>query len=179
MDFPILYKKLVKIYKGVALSDLEVLKIVKNKARVMLYNELAKYKTIDEALGEHGAIFLLYENQPQFGHWTTVWRRNRDTINFFDSYGIFPDEQIYWNDEKTRKMLNQDIPYLSHLLINSNYKNLEYNDYQYQKDGDDINTCGRWAALRLVLRDWTPKEFQKVFGKKNGDDLVTIITELI
>ena len=70
ISFEGLYNKLIKIYKGVALSDLEVLKIVKNKARVMLYNELSKYKTLDEALGKHGAIFLLYENQTQFGHWT-------------------------------------------------------------------------------------------------------------
>lgn len=179
MGFKKVLDEIVKIYKGVSLSDLDVLKLVNNKARVMLYKDLAKYQTLDEALGPHGAIFLLYESEPQYGHWTVIWRRNKDTINFFDSYGTFPDEQIWWNDKETQLKLGQSIPYLSYLLINSDYPNLEYNDYQYQKDGKDINTCGRFAALRLLLRDWSPEQFQKVFGNKNADDLVTIITELL
>ena len=35
---------------------------------------------------------------------------------FFDPYGLMPDEQLVWLDLKTRQMLHEHIPYLTNLL---------------------------------------------------------------
>ena len=173
-------KQIIKKGKGISLSDLDVLNLVDNKAKVLLYKELSKFNTLDELLEPYGSVFILYETKPNYGHWTCLWRRNSNTINFFDPYGIFPDEELYWNDEYTRKYLDQNIPFLSYLLINSPYKNLEFNDHDYQHESTNINTCGRWCALRILLRNWSPEQFEKVFGYvKNPDDLVTLITEIL
>ena len=177
--FKKLMDEIMDHYKTVSLSDLDVLKLVKHKAKCLLYKDLEKYNTIDEALGKHGALFLLYETSPQYGHWCAVFRRNKDTINFFDSYGTFPDQELYWVNKNTRKHLGQNIPYLSHLLLKSKNTNLEYNDYKYQKSDKNISTCGRWAAIRIILRDLTCEQFQKVFGTKDSDKLVTLVTEII
>jgi len=174
---------ILKIYKGVSLSDLDVLKLVKNRAKVLLYKDLKKYNTLDEALGPHEAIFLLYETKPQYGHWTLLFKRKdrngEDVISFFDSYGEFPDNELAWNDQYTNDYLGQNLPFLSKLIIESPYENLEYDDHRYQKMQEGVSTCGRWAALRLICRVLSPEKFKKLFGKANGDDLVTLITELL
>lgn len=172
-------QKVIAGYKSIALSDQDVLRIVEGKARVLIYRDLAKFSTLDEALGEHGAIFLLYESRPDFGHWTLVMRRTPEEVEFFDSYGIFPDEELNWVGAEENKQLGQSYPYLSKLLHDSPYPKLEYNDHKFQKMSDDVSSCGRWAALRLILRDLTINEFKRLFKGKNGDDLVTLITELI
>ena len=172
-------KEITKSQIPVSLSDLDVMRLVKGKAKVLLYKDLAKYNTIDEALGKHGALYLLYEAKPMVGHWVTVFKRDDNTISYFCSYGTFPDQQLYWNNQYTRDYLGQNIPYLSYLLINSQYEKLEYNDFAFQKPGKDVATCGRWAAMRLLLRELTPEEFIKAFRGVDGDYLVTLITEII
>lgn len=162
--------------KAIALSDSEVLRLVDHKAKVIIYNELKKYNTLDELLHPHGAVFLLYETRPDFGHWVAVIKRNNDTIEFFDPYGIFPDEELQWTNTHTRKMLGQDVPYLTSLLYHSPYPNLEYNEHKFQKLKDDVNTCGRWSALRIATKEMSLEQFKKLFHGKNSDDLVTILT---
>lgn len=172
-------QQIVDAHKEISLSDQDVMRLVNHKAKVLIYNELKNYRTLDEALGPHKAIFLLYETRKDYGHWVAVFQHNKTTVEFFDPYGIFPDEELYWTNTHTRKMLGQDVPYLSRLLLKSKYPNLEYNNYKFQKEGSDINTCGRWSALRIALRDMSLKEFKKNFLGKNSDDLVTILTSLI
>lgn len=169
-------KQVVDAYKSISLSDQDVMKLVNHKARVLIYSDLKHFRTLDEALGPHKAIFLLYETRKDYGHWVAVFQHNKTTVEFFDPYGIFPDEELYWTNVHTRKMLGQDVPYLSSLLLKSKYPNLEYNNYKFQKEGSDINTCGRWSALRIALRDMSLEDFKKNFLGKNSDDLVTILT---
>lgn len=165
--------------KAEALSDEQVMKLVDGKARVLIYSDLADYDDIDEALGEHLAIFLLYESRPDFGHWVCCFR-NGNEIEFFDPYGIFPDEELKWISEDFRKVSGQKYPHLSYLLSESPYK-LTYNNFKFQKQGSGINTCGRWSALRLVFRDLTLKRFKHLFYERHDDlspdDIVSILTE--
>jgi len=174
---------ILKVYKGISLSDLDVLKLVKNQAKVLLYKDLKKYRTLDEALGPHGAAIILYESRPGYGHWTTVFKRKdkkgETVISFFDSYGEFTDDELYWNDRNTNTYLGQEIPYLSKLIIESPYENLEYDDHQYQKFEKGVATCGRWVVLRLLCRGLSPEKFRELFGYARSDDLVTLITELL
>lgn len=169
-------QQIIDEYKAISLSDSDVMRLVNNKARVLIYKDLKHYKTLDDMLGPHSAVFLLYETRPDYGHWVAVFKHDPTTIEFFDPYGIFPDEQLKWTNTHTRKILGQNVPYLSALFYESKYPNLTYNNYKFQKEGAGINSCGRWSALRIALRDMDLEEFKKHFYGKNSDDLVTILT---
>ena len=167
-------KQEIDRHKKIPLSDSDVLKLVENKAKILVYSDLQKYDTLDEALGPHQAAFLLYESQPDYGHWTCIFR-NDDYVEFFDPYGIFPDNELEWIPDNFRKVSGQMYPQLSALLYKSPY-DLEYNEHKFQKKGAGVNTCGRWSALRLVFRYLSLKDFAKLFKHKNADDLVSVLT---
>lgn len=174
-------KETIKKHKNIALSDQDVLKLVEGKAKILIYSDLAKYKTLDEALGSHAAAFLLYESKPDYGHWTVLFRLLNedgtlsDTVEFFDPYGTFPDCELEWIPKHFREMSGQMYPQLTWLLYHSPY-NLTYNEHKFQKHGSGINTCGRWSALRLVFRKLPLKRFAEIFKTKNADDLVSVLT---
>lgn len=178
-------KRKIKKLKAIALSDSDVMKLVEHKARVLTYGMLREYSTLDEVLGKHNAIFLLYETKPDYGHWTAVFRRTDEngqltnTIEFFDPYGIFPDNELEWVPDNFKEISGQNYPMLSALLYESPY-NLTYNDHKFQKHGEGINTCGRWSALRIVFKDIPLEMFADKFLHKNGewtsDEIVSILT---
>jgi len=169
-------KETLKQYKNISLSDSDVMRLVGHKARVLIYDELKKFKTLDEALSHHGAIFLLYQQRKDYGHWVAVIKTG-NKIEFFDPYGIWPDNELDWVSKETNIKLGQDKPYLSILMFNSPYE-LTYNNYKFQKKGSGINTCGRWSALRIAMRKMDLEEFKKNFYGEKSDDLVTILTSL-
>lgn len=156
----------------------EVLKLVDNKANVMNYRNLLGCKTLDEALGPHNALILLYESKKDFGHWTLVFRSPDGTIEHFDSYGYMPDQELIFVPKKFKKVYYNKIPHLTLLLYNSN-EPVRFSQYKLQ--GEDVNTCGRWVAMRLLLKHLTEDEFKKLMTDKRmgNDKLVTIATELM
>lgn len=167
--------------KKKSLSSKDVLKLVDNKANLLIYHQLTKYNNIDDALGKYGALILLYETKKNYGHWTLVFKRDKNTIEMFDSYGIFIDDELNFVPKNFKKEGKETYPYLTYLLYNSGY-NIEYNDKQLQSKKIGTATCGRWTAVRLLLRYISIEKFIKLFtGNKcfNPDDLVTLITILI
>jgi hypothetical protein len=174
-DLNINKKRLNKL-KNIALSDHDVMNLVKGRARVVLYSDLWKYKTLDELLAPYGAIFLLYEWKPGSGHWIAVFKQDKNTAEVYDPYSAFIDDELSWVPSKFKDISNQNYPYLTALFLNSKYKNLIYNQYKFQKHGDGIKTCGRWSALRIMFRDLDLDSFAKLFLGKNADDLVTMLT---
>jgi len=182
-------------HKNIPLSDSDVMRLVEGKAKILVYSDLQKFNTLDEALGEHAAAFLLYETKKDFGHWTAIFRimnengKLTDTVEFFDPYGKFPDTQLEWVPEHFKKISGQDYPQLTYLLYHSPY-NLTYNEHKFQKVGDGINTCGRWSALRIAFREMPLKIFNDTFkiggliskaviasgGVYNPDDIVSQLT---
>lgn len=165
-------------YKNIALTNEDVMRLVKDKANIILYSELYKINNIDELLEPHGAFFLLYEAKKHYGHWVSVIRTNQNTIEYFDSYGGFIDHPLSWINPAFKKKSHQDYPYLTKLFYESKYKNLDYNQFRFQKKGGDVKTCGRWAALRILLKDMPLKDFNKLLGGSLSDDMATIITSI-
>lgn len=168
-------QKIIEHYKNVALSDKQVLKLVDGKANIILYPELHRFSHIDQILEPYGACFLLYEIQKNYGHWCCLFKLNDHEVEFFDSYGGFLDSQRKFIPHHFRVESNQAIPYLSHLLLSSPYE-LSYNNYKFQKMGNNIKDCGRWCALRLLLRNLSLEQFKYLFYGKYSDDLATWIT---
>ena len=177
-------KNILSKYEDIALSDKEVLKLVNGRANLILYPELHKYKTLDQILEPYGACILLYESKPKFGHWCCIFKVNDNLVEYFNPYGGPPDNSLEHISINFRLISNQYHPHLSYLMYNSNYQ-LSYNEYNFQKYGRDIKTCGRWVCIRLLFRDYSLHYFHKLINimKKElnmtGDKLVTFLTMYI
>jgi len=122
-------------------------------AKILTYNELSKYNTIEELLKKDlDYVILLYRQKTTYGHWVLLSRYD-NTIEFFSSYGDYIDEPLKWNDLGRNIGLGQAKPYLSILLSNAIRKksfNVIYNSFDFQNNRNlDIATCGRWVVLRI------------------------------
>lgn len=166
--------KLVHDHKDLALSDVDLMTLMKNDANVVSYRDLPKYSSIDDLFGHHHVCFILYEWKPSYGHWTLLSRSDR-LLEFFDPYGKFPDSQLAHVPEPWRTQSHQNVKWLSKLMIKSNY-DLSYNEYKFQKLDEDTKTCGRWCVVRALLRDLPLEDFKRLFLSKDGDMLATVIT---
>jgi hypothetical protein len=130
-----------------ALGDNIIRKYLPN-ARIIKYSQLKNFNNIEELLpNEQSYCILLYESQPNSGHWTALMRID-DNIEYFDSYGNKPDFPLTWSKD-INEALGQSIPYLSNLLDKTS-RDVYYNDFQYQKENKDVATCGRHCIFRIL-----------------------------
>ena len=116
-------------------------------APLLKYNELSKYKTIEELLTKHKSyVILLYPvSSETSGHWVALTRFNK-SIEYFDSYGNKPDTPFTW---KTSKFQNSK-RYLSELL-NKTKLNVVFNSIDFQSKRDEqISTCGAYVVFRIL-----------------------------
>jgi hypothetical protein len=166
--------------KKKGLSDEEVLKLVDGRANLVLYEDIANYDSVDDLLYPYGACIILYEMQVNpsiYGHWVLLHKRGKE-LDYFDSYGETIDNPLDFVPKNIRKKTNQDFAHLSQLILDSGYRT-QYNDHQFQEFNPNIRTCGRYVALRLLLKDLSLKKFEKMFKGKNPDDTVVKLTEWI
>lgn len=177
-----------------SLNGAEVLKICGDgrdgKISIMTYPDIVDCDTIADLFkkARSDCILLLFESRQNFGHWTSIiqHRNSRGDVcgyETFDSYGIFPDDELKFAPYMFRMMNSMMIPHLTCLLYNtpSNIK-LEYNKVKLQKMEDDINTCGRWAGMRIRLRHIPLDDFNAIIAKIcssfkiSPDELITLAT---
>ena len=173
---------IIKRYEAIALSNKDMAKMLNHENKLVLYPDLHKYDNIDDVLGPHGMCTLLFESRPNYGHWTCLWKFDKDTISFFNSYDGLPDDSLEYINNKYKDESHQNYPYLSRLLYDSSYK-LTYNEYAYQKHGQDIKTCGRHCIVRLWARKLDDDQYHKYitdfinkYHLKDADEFVTILT---
>ena len=133
-------------------------------AKITTYANLNKYKSIKHLLpAQEDFVFILYEDSPRTGHWVCLTRDIHNSINYFDSYGGKVDEPLSWSTQEERKKLKMSIPYLTHLL-DKTLEQVYYNDEDYQKDGFDINTCGRhccYYILNMIQNDMSLADYHE------------------
>lgn len=133
-------------------------------AHVLVYSDLARYGTIEEAMGGPGGVaIILVRFQPSYGHWIAVLgrtdaRSGARVIEAFDPYGDMPDRPLAAMSAGMRERLGQSNPDLVELLEASPAR-VEYNEFALQSRGRTISTCGRWCVARVAARHWTPKQF--------------------
>lgn len=162
-----------------ALSSKDIMELIHHKANLLTYIELQNYNNINDVLGKYQAIVLLYETSMNFGHWVCVFKVNENTIEHFDSYGLKPDDELKFVPEYFRIVNYDEIPHLTYLLYNSNYKVI-YNEYQLQSKKKGVSTCGRWVSTRLNYRMIPQEKFSKFFLEyDNPDKIVVELTENI
>ena len=158
--------KIVLKAEQIPLSGSDIEHITEGKSNIIKYSDLHQYNSIDEVFEGKESVIILYMKTSNFGHWCCVFKApwKESTLYFFDSYGYQMDEEIKYSDEQLRIHQGEVVPHLTHLIRKSNYY-LEQNDFQYQSKQHDINTCGRWAAVRLRLLHMKPNDFKTFFTK--------------
>lgn len=167
--------------KEYAISDKDINDLLEPDTKIITYPAFGLMKSIDEAFDVLGrCVFLFLTKSHTSGHWICMFKRNNNTIEYFDSYGEKPEEQRKWLTQDMLEELDQSQPYLLNLLKKSGYK-VYYNTYPFQSDRDAINTCGKWCLTRLICKDLSNKEFynfvvsdMKKHKLKSMDDWVAV-----
>lgn len=156
-------------------SRSDILYMLKNQVNVIPYEKLAEYTDIDEVLGQHKAAVLLYPNarspdpRNPIGHWVAIFEQEGaevPTLQYFDSYGCFIDHPVDKYNEDAPDLQKQQIDdHLRKLVLESKYRdNWRWNDYPFQGDNRTVrNTCGLWAAVRILNKDMDEEEFKQTF----------------
>jgi len=164
----------------IELSGADIVKITDNKALPIAYHNLEKINTLDELFDKSNVIMLLYElREINEGHWVVLMKIDNNTVEFFDPFGLEPDQELKFSPLFHRLHKGNVIPHLTFLLQNSNY-DLIVNKCKLQANLGTVNTCGRHCCCRVKFRDLTLDEYCKLFKKNkyNADFMVTTLTIL-
>lgn len=169
--------------------DAEDLKFYLGKdAKIILYADLRKYRTIEDLLSKpKDFCLLLYVDRETettvSGHWVALLRYS-DTVEYFDSYGNAPLIPLSWISDQEQRKFGEKREYLADLLNNTK-RRVVYNDVIYQQESNTINTCGRHATFRIInlmKYNKTLSEYYKIMKKMKSELNRTydqIVTEFI
>jgi hypothetical protein len=153
---------MVKNAEAYSLSDKEILNLTDGQCKVLLYQDLENFENIDQVLEPYGATVILYQEKKSYGHYTVLIKHSNTLLEIFDSLGIGLDKELQFADYNKKRHGGVAIPHLTNLIEASNYK-IEANLVQLQNDSRDINTCGKYSAIRIKFREKSLKDFVKMF----------------
>lgn len=161
-----------------SLSDTDIKNYLNNKTKIIKYSDLNKYNNIDDLIAPYNHAFILYLTAPSYGHWTLLFKRGDNKIEFFDSYGYKPDTEFKFIDNDFRAASNQIYTKVVSLLFDSPYK-IFYNHHKLQGKSTakrQISTCGRWCIGRWLNHHIDENKFKKMMTHKgiDKDDLITL-----
>lgn len=166
------------------LSDDDLLSVLGTKdTRILPYDEIHQYKTLDELFGNKKRLVILYISSVNggstSGHWTLltrVKRNGKNIVEFQDSYGSMPDEALKHIPKSIKIRTNQNKNYLTKLLYDYSLipgNEIHYNQLKMQKMGSNISTCGRHLLNRAYFYKIPLEKYQQLFERlrKNNVDL--------
>ena len=172
--------KRIKEIQATPISD-ALIKQYLPDADIIMYNQLPRYNSIEEILPhDKSYAVLMYQDSPNSGHWTGLLRQ-KNIVEYFDSYGSYPDADLSWVSKDKRHELGIDGKYLSNLLNKTKLKVI-YNTEPYQADGDQYATCGRHVIFRLMNIDKGLLKYHKYIRsqmKKYKCDYDCIVSKVI
>lgn len=150
------------------MDDAELKASLPAGVKVVRYANLGKYKNIYQLLPRaRDAVVILYENQPQNGHWCALGR-NEHGLFFFDPYGDKPDKQLEYSRFSRNRVLGAGDTSISDLIATYKDKNnIHYNPHDYQKESPEINTCGRHCVMfiRAIMKGGTLDDYYDVIAR--------------
>lgn len=165
--------------EGIDLTSDDILEITRGATNIIAYSDLHSANTVEDVFADKPTACILYQTKKNFGHWVALLKdEEKNTIEFFDSYALSPDEELKYSSHNLRIHDNQIQPHLTALINNSNYK-LIYNKVKLQKVLRDVNTCGRHCALRILLRNYSLPHYIHLMTENRGYDAdmwATILT---
>lgn len=163
-----------------ALRGSDIIKAFDNKVKIVVYSDLPKYKNLDQLLDPYGRVVILYEtNDIDNGHYTCLFR-NKNGINYFDSYGMKIEKPLDYFGDGIKEKTGSNNNYLNKLLYQDKYK-IYYNNHRLQTFGSGIATCGRWCIIRMFYPDIDENAFYKLFKEssdESGISMDNIVTKL-
>ena len=142
------------------------------------YSNIKYMKNINDVLGPNNIAVIIYLLGSEIGHFVCIFKDN-NKIQYFNSYGMEPDDDLKIVPREVRGQLNETEPYLFKLISESRYP-CEYNEYKLQ--GPRTATCGRHCIVRLWNKHLDSEEYAQrlytssVKANVTMDELVTILT---
>jgi hypothetical protein len=141
------------------LTGADMLRIANDETNIILYEDLEGVSNIDEVLSPYDACIILYQTARNFGHWVTLLKTSDNSLEFYDAYGLAVDEELNLENEFHKRIHEGKIvPHLTHLIEESGYT-VKSNKVRLQQNLEDVNSCGRYSALRVRLRDFSMEKF--------------------
>ena len=129
------------------MSDSDLRRILGADLKLIRHRDLDDVTSLRDFLpGEKDYCIMLYETEPNVGHWTAILRYG-PVFEFFDPYGLMPDKPLNWIPAARRKMLGQEEPHLTELLDRTG--DWIYNKTRYEKMHKEVNTCGDHCCHRI------------------------------
>jgi hypothetical protein len=126
-------------------------------------------------------MMLYLTEDASTGHWVCMIKRGKE-IEYFDPYGGYkPDSERRWLSPQKLEELGQDEPTLSRMIKAAGYKVVS-NPYHFQREGIDINTCGRHCCSRLLFSHLPLKDYKAMITESRvpADKFVTLfISQLL
>jgi hypothetical protein len=168
-------ENIVKHYTNRDLTGQEIQNLIGKPP--VLYSDLSKYtfKTFFPASAPF-QIVLLQTKAINFGHYVACFLTD-NAIYYQDSYGLGAPDTY-----KSYTKYDEEYPPLLKNLLASDPQRRPVisNMVDYQKWGK-AQTCGRWAALRIIFRNLTNPQFESLFRGNTGflsnpDYVATILT---
>lgn len=170
--------KLVKHLETIDLSGEDISRMC-GLNNIIPYHELSLFHSINQVLGTEKAVILLYETKKNVGHWVLLYKSGMNSLTFFDSYGLKPDDELKYTPYNYRYDTTgrNHVGHLTSLLNKSNYM-VNYNKIQLQQFYEHINTCGRYCVDRYLKKNMTNDEYTNLYLNQNHtpDYLVTVAT---
>ena len=173
--------KIIKKSEDIDLSGNDIMRITEGKTNMLSYDKLEEYNNIDEVLGPHGCVVILYQTKENTGHWVCLFKRDNNVLEFFDPYGLVLDQELPLSTYNLQRHNGVLTPHLTALIKQSSYK-VSNNIHKLQEFKHDVNTCGRWVSLRVKWRSKSLSEFIKLLTTNenyNGDFWVSALTILV
>ena len=163
--------------KSYPLSDTDIRKILGRDIKIITYPELGRMSSINQAFDKKGRCIMLYLTEDDTtGHWVCMLNKG-NKIEFFDPYGEAPEKALDTVPDENREALGEDEPLLTRLLKSSG-KEVYYNTHSFQKDKQDVNTCGRHAVVRCLYAPFPLERYKKVIDNSGmtPDNFVSALT---
>lgn len=177
-------KNKINQLKQYALSDAEIQKVSGRK--LIIYPELYNYDSLEHLLHmNNGYVIIMYMQSDVYGHYCCLNKISDREVEFFDSYGLYPDKQLKFSNYNVNRKMKQNHTYLSYLMFKSPYK-LSYNHHKFQKKAPPVQTCGWHCIHRVKHKNLSLKQYKqlmddgvdqlKKLGLKNAnyDDYVCV-----
>jgi len=157
----------------IALSDKDLKRMLgkdSKRCKIMLYEQLKGYDNLEALMpNEYDAVIILLQieapDAPKVGHWIALLNHGTH-FEHFDSYGLDPDEELALTHEH------------SHMtdLIKNTKRRVESSSAKLQSKREAMNTCGRWAVVRVKNPALEKKEFVNMIrGVHNIPDVAVVL----
>lgn len=156
-----------------ALSNQEIKNKVGYNINIIRYSQLNQCQNIEQCLS-NGVCVILYETEPNKGHWTVLLKTIDDygnqILEMFDPYGMDLEAEKRYIDNGFMKQNNMDHNILAKLLYECSIPS-SYNQYHFQKMKDNVATCGRWVIARIKNKNMSLNDFHDKFGNYSDEQI--------